>query len=65
MVGKVSVLIPILARANFSPIKNPTFTGKSIDFLTDNLVSKHLYFYSFLPSNEIRKYDLLASTQHW
>jgi hypothetical protein len=45
-VGKKQTSIPILARADFSTIKTPAFTGDSSNYLVDNLDDKYVMMFT-------------------
>jgi hypothetical protein len=45
LVGKFQVMIPILARADFSTIKTPAFTGSCSYYLVDNLDDKYVMMF--------------------
>ena len=58
LVGKQQGSVPILARADFSEIKNPTWSSECSFFLVDTIDDKFaVAFTSTTPSDSLRHYD--------
>ena len=57
-VGKEKTSVPILARVNFAPIKNPTIAGQGGTYAIDNINDNFVFMYKSNNPRRIRHYDI-------